>query len=194
MNARAWTGPEQTLALRALVNDAIPRRAEDLNPGIVTAQGFEDIVLPMNLEQRAAFETQGVAMHLEIHPGLHSRPYRDPYLRQELEAHYARVAHADGAPAAVAPADRFDYRSIAADFTIWGWHVAVERPNVEFLNLRGVTCAGLDVQGSGVVTVTRPASCGGGSRTEDLGASPPIDEPAGASAVPAYGATRAITF
>jgi len=70
----------------------------------------------------------------------------------------------------------------------------VEREPIEFLNLRNVTCEGLDLQGTGLVTVTVPASCGTGLGGEttfdvDLGPAWPADEPAGASAIPAYGQT-----
>jgi S-formylglutathione hydrolase FrmB len=194
MNGRAWRAGEQVLHIRGMVNDTIPRRPEDFssNPaGYPTAQAFEDIVLPMNLEMEAAFIGQGVEQDFHIHPGLHSRPYRDPYLRHQLEEHYARLEHG-GNP--IGRPDVFDYRSIAKRFSIWGWRFQIDRKPVEFLNLRNVSCSGLTLQGTGSVTVKIPGQCQTGFEGErtftvDLGPSYPIDEPAGASAAPIYGKT-----
>ena len=91
-------------------------------------------------------------------------------------------------------ADRFDYRTVYRDFSVWGWSFHIVRDPVEFLNLTDVTCSGLTLRGSGTVTVTVPASCGtgvGGSATfpVDLGLSFPIDEPVGVGAQPIYGKT-----
>ncbi|MGH7896759.1 MAG: hypothetical protein ACREQQ_02340 [Candidatus Binatia bacterium] len=55
------------------------------------------------------------------------------------EEHYARLAHADGTGRPLGSPDVFDYRSIANDFSIWGWSFHVEREPVEFLNLRDVS-------------------------------------------------------
>ena len=41
------------------------------------------------------------------------------------------------------------YRTIAPEFSVWGYDVAVERDVREFLDLRKVTAGGFDVQGSG---------------------------------------------
>jgi len=195
MNARASAGGQASLLIRGFVNDAIPRRQEDLtDPG---AQAFEDIVLPMNLAMEAAFTAEQVERHFEIHPGLHSDPYRTPYLRAQIAAQYAHVRHppdalgGTGSPLPLPTA--FDYRSIGTDFTIWGWRFQVERQPIEFLNLRQVSCSGLTLQGTGEVTVTVPSSCsayrGPNPVVVDLGPSFPIDEPAGASALPVYGRT-----
>jgi S-formylglutathione hydrolase FrmB len=199
MNGRAFTGVSQTLHVRGMVNDTIPRRSEDLTSFSPTSVLFEDIVLPMNLEMEVAFLDEGVHQDFEIHPGLHSRPYRDPYLRHQLEEHYAVLQHSDGQGAPKGPPDVFDYRSIRNDFTVWGWSFHVEREPIECLNLRAVSCSGITIQGTGVVTVTVPASCGtgvSGSATfpVDLGGAFPIDEPGGASALPVYGKTVTVAL
>ncbi|MGH7818511.1 MAG: alpha/beta hydrolase [Candidatus Binatia bacterium] len=199
MNARAWSGIRQALHLRAMVNDTIPRRVEDVTAFSPTAVLFEDIVLPMNLEMDLAFRNEGVHHDLEIHPGLHSRPYRDPYLRRQLELHYEELEHPDGSGRPVGAVDEFDYRTISVDFTIWDWRFEVEREPIEFLTLRGVSCQGLTLQGTGRVKVTVAEGCGaglGGDRTftVELGATFPIDEPAGLGAAPIYGETKTITL
>lgn len=189
MNGRAWAGETPSLYIRGFVNDAIARRPEDLRPSYPVQQAFEAIVLPMNIGMDLSFQLAGVAREFEIHPGLHAGVYWNPFIRQHLEAQYARVRHRDGGGAPTPMPTRFDYRTIATDFTIWGWGVQVARGPVEFLTLTDVSCEGLTLRGSGVVTVQVPASCHTKRRavTVDLGPSWPVDEPGGASDVPAYG-------
>jgi len=197
MNARARTAyPDfaQSLHIRGFVNDAIPRRAADFTnvPSYLTAQAFEGIVLPMNLEMEAAFTIEDVPHTFEIHPGIHSGTYWNAYLRKQIEEQYARVRHPDGGGAPPPMPAIFDYRTIAKDFQIWGWSFSVAREPVEFLTLRAVGCLGMQLRGSGLVTVTVPASCGTGfhgsrTLTVDLGTSWPVDEPGGASAYFLYG-------
>lgn len=194
MNARASAGAISSLHVRGFVNDAIPRRAEDIGPSYPVAQTFEAIVLSMNLGMETAFRVQGVEHEFEIHPGLHSDVYWNPFLRTQVAAQYARVRHPDGGGIPPPAPTLFDFRSIATDFEIWGWSFHVDREPVEFLTLRDVSCDGVTLRGTGVVTVTVPSACGTGLNgsaafTVDLGASFPIDEPAGASDVPAYGRT-----
>ena len=196
MNARAGVGDETSLHIRGFVNDAVPRRAEDFaNPAsYLVGQAFEGIVLPMNVEMDLAFELQGVERSFEIHPGIHSGAYWNPFLRTHLEEQHARVRHHDGTGDPPPAPTLFDYRSISTDFEIWGWRFAVAREPVEFLTLRDVSCAGLTLRGSGVVTATAPSACGSGVNgsatfTVDLGPSFPTDEPGGAGAFPLYGRT-----
>lgn len=192
MNARAGADGTPSLHIRGFVNDAIPRRAEDFGASYPVAQAFEIIVLSMNLGMETAFRVQGVERDFEIHPGIHSGVYWNPFLRQQIAAQYARVRHADGTGDPPPAPSLFDFRSISTDFGIWGWHFQVAREPVEFLTLTDVSCDGLTLRGSGVVTVTVPAGCGttldGATTFEvDLGPSWPVDEPGGASDVPAYG-------
>lgn len=51
------------------------------------------------------------------------------------------------------PPVTFRYRSIANDFSVWGYDVHVERAVREFLDLTDVRFDGLTVQGSGQVTI-----------------------------------------
>jgi S-formylglutathione hydrolase FrmB len=192
VNGRASAAGVSSLHIRGFVNDAVPRRLEDIGPSYPISQAFEGIVLPMNLEMDLSFRLAGVEHTFEIHPGLHSGVYWNPFLRAQLAAQYARVRHADGTGSPPPMPTVFDYRTISKDFEIWGWRFSVAREPVEFLMMNDVSCDGLTLRGSGVVTVTVPAACGttlkGRSTFDvDLGPSWPVDEPAGASDVPAYG-------
>jgi hypothetical protein len=162
-NGRAFAADgTPALHLRAFVNDAVSRRSEDLAdpPSYFGAQAFESIVLPMNLEQEQAFDAAGVTRTFEIHPGLHSGVYWNPWLREHLEAQVARL-RPDGDPPP--PATTFDHRSIASSFEVWGWRFDVaERNDPQFLDLTEVSCSGLTLSGTGTVTVTVPASCNTG--------------------------------
>jgi hypothetical protein len=123
-----------------------------------------------------------------------------------MEAQYDRVRHWDGTGSPAPAASVFDYRTVSTAFEVWGWRYAVDREPVEFLTLRGVTCLGLTLQGTGAVTVEVPAACGTGfdpdgprgpapasaSFTVDLGDTYPIDEPLGLGALPVYGAVRTV--
>jgi hypothetical protein len=194
MNGRASAAGVPSLHIRGFVNDAIPRRAEDFGASYPIQQVFEGIVLPMNIGMELAFRLAGVEHTFEIHPGLHSGAYWNPFLRAQIAAQYARVRHADGTGSPPPAPTLFDYRTIAKDFDIWGWQFGVAREPVEFLTINEVSCDGLTLRGSGVVTVTVPASCGtamdGKSTFDvDLGPSWPVDEPAGASDFTIYGAS-----
>jgi hypothetical protein len=186
LNARAGDGAgSQALFIKGFVNDTVPRRPEDVTDPVGIA--FEDIVLPMNLDSEEAFTHPGALRQFDIHPGLLSEVYRGAWMREQLEAQYARVRHWDGSGTPAPAPARFDYRSVATDFTIWGWHLQVERSSVEFLTLTDVSCASVTAQGTGVVVITPPPACNHGPIGLDLGPSAPVDEPANAGAVPVYG-------
>jgi hypothetical protein len=192
MNGRAFAGATQSLFVKGFVNDTVARRPEDATDPVSVL--FEDIVLPMNLDMDAAFTDEGVAREFDIHPGLHSEPYRAVWMREQLEAQYARVRHADGGGTPPPLPTTFDFRSVSSAFDIWGWHVSVAREATEFLTLRNVTCEHVTLQGSGMVTLTPPGRCqsvlhGRRSVTVDLGPSAPVDDPANAGATPVYGRT-----
>jgi S-formylglutathione hydrolase FrmB len=200
-NARAFTAAgEQTLGLRAFVNDTVPRRPEDVQSGgYPTAQAFEDIVLPMNIDQDLAFRDVGAQWTFAIHPGLHGEPYRGVWYRAQLEAQYARVSHADGSGAPRAAPTTYDYRTISRAFSIWGWSFTVDREPIEFVNLTNVTCTSITLQGTGVVAFDVPATCGTGVGgvshvVVDLGPSMPLDEPQGLGATAVYGRTVQIAL
>ncbi|HEX9681662.1 MAG TPA: alpha/beta hydrolase-fold protein [Acidimicrobiales bacterium] len=195
-NARARdAGGEQSVHIKYFVNDAVARRAEDLQ-GNPSAIYFEAILYPTNLHLDELFARHGVERTFDVGPGLHSGTYAVPYFREQLEHQYARLRHRDGSGAPPPAAARFDYRSIEPDFTIWGWHVEVDRAAVEFLYLTDVSCAGMTLRGSGAVRVTPPPACGfGGSVDVDLGPSQATDEPVtGTATSDGYGRTVTVSL
>ena len=179
----------QSLVVHGFSNDAVPRQASDFSnpPGYFGAQAFEAIVLVSNIEQNQAFADAGVQQHYEMHPGIHSDVYWDPYLRGQIEAQYAAMRHPDGGGNPPPLPTAFDYRSTAARFAVWGWRVAVRRTASEFTDLTDVTCAGLTIRGTGDVTVTPPPRCHAAAVTVHLGPGMPTDAPAGTDEAPVYG-------
>jgi S-formylglutathione hydrolase FrmB len=194
-NARARRGGRQSLLIRGFSNDTIPRQPSDFSlPGYLTAQAFEDLVLPTNLELNQAFAAAGVSQHYELHPGIHSDTYWNPWLRAQVAAQYARLRHRDGTGRPPPYPTTFDYLSGAASFTVWGWHVRARRPVAEMLRLTDVSCHGFTVHGTGRVTIITPPRCGKRTLTLNLGPSLPTSEIAGADALPGYGRTVRVTL
>lgn len=204
------------LHLRFFTNDAVPRSPSDFaDPrSYAGAQALEAIVLPMNLEMRAALVQHGHPNDFEVHEGLHAGSYWDPHIRRQLEEQYARVSR-PGAPLPPSAPESFDFRSISKEFGVWGWNVAVEREPVEFVTLWDVSRDGLTITGSGRVRITLPPLGATGAAVDsgrpfssiefdadgfvrsievDLGPSGPTDEHAGASGVPGAGRTARISL
>ena len=179
----------QALVVRGFSNDAVPRQASDFAdpPGYFGAQAFEAIVLASNEEQNQAFADAGVQQHYEMHPGIHSDAYWNPWLRGQLEAQYAALRHPDGGGDPPPMPSTFDYRSGDAQFAVWGWRFTAKRSASEFTDLTDVTCAGLTIRGTGDVTVVPPRRCHAASVTVHLGPGMPTDAPAGADEAPVYG-------
>jgi hypothetical protein len=179
----------QSLVVHGFSNDAAPRQPSDFAnpPGYFGAQAFEAIVLDSNIEQNKAFADAGVQQHYEMHPGIHSDAYWNPWLRGQIEAQYAAMRHPDGGGNPPPLPATFDYRSTASRFSVWGWQLAVQRPTSEFTDLTGVTCSGLTIRGTGKITVTPPLHCHAAPVTVNLGPSMPTDAPAGADEATVYG-------
>ena len=188
--------PTQSLVVQGFSNDAVPRQASDFSnpPGYFGAQAFETIVLVSNIEQNQAFADADVQQHYEMHPGIHSDVYWNPYLRGQLEAQYAAMRHPGGGGNPPPLPITFAYRSNAAEFEVWGWRFKVQRPATEFTDLTDVTCAGLTIRGTGDVTITPPKRCHAAPATVHLGPGMPTDAPAGADEAPAYGNVVHITL
>ena len=189
MNALASARGRPSFGIDGFWNDMVARRSSDTG-----GTAFEVLVFPMNVDMEEAFAAQGVAHTSAIHQGNHSDVYRNAWFRGLEEFAWARLQHPDlkGTPPPW-PAT-FSYRSIRNAFTIWGWTFTVQRPSVEFLTLRSVSCNGLSLQGTGTVTVTVPDRChtglhGARTFSVDLGPPSPIDDPAAAGAVPVDGTT-----
>ena len=200
-NARAYAADgTQANHLKHWVNDAIPRRAEDLSelPTDFMQQVYETVLYPSDLYLEHVFDRYGVQRTFDVGPGQHGYPYQSPYFREQLAAQYAHLQHADGKGHPMPDPVVFDYRTVRTDFPIWGWQFKVrQRPAVEFLNLTNVSCDGLTLRGTGKVTVTVATSCGTGvdghrTFTVDLGPGWPIDEPGGAGTSHIYGKTKTV--
>lgn len=200
-NAKATADGQQVLKLRITVNDGVPRRVEDAtDPYTPIAAGLE-LALSTTPGSFMHHEAQrlGVTHDFLVAPGVHSHPYWKPFMRETIESLYSQVQDWDG-HGHVAPApDTFDYRTIAKEFSVWGWGFSIERTPEEFLNLTKVTCSGLTLRGSGVVTITVPAACRTGRNgtnvvTVDLGPSMPVNEPHGVGSSASYGQVRTVAL
>jgi hypothetical protein len=112
---------------------------------------LEAYLLPTNDSFAAALGAAGVDHRYEAYPagGHNWYHWHDGFSRAwpEMQALFDR--------ASVPPAS-FRYRSIEPRFSVWGWDVAVDRPDTEFLHLRDASATGLTLEGRGVVTVTTP--------------------------------------
>lgn len=202
MNGRAVTATgSQMLGIDGFVNDMVPEQAVSGDPGAlgndVSSEPFENIVFPMNVDMELAFAAQGVTNTFAVHQGNHTDAYRNAWFRGLEEYAWARLAHGPTATATDDEPATFDYRTISTSFSVWGWRFAVARTPVEFIDLRGVSCQGLTLQGTGLVTVTVPPACGTGldgrpTFTVDLGPDQATDEPLGLSATPLYGRTVSV--
>jgi S-formylglutathione hydrolase FrmB len=181
--------PAQAIVVHGFSNDAVPRQPSDFAspPGYLGAQAFEAIVRASNIEQNQAFADASVQQRYELHPGIHSDAYWNPWLREQMEAQFAAMRHPDDSGHPPPTPVTFDYRSTASRFAVWGWHFAVKRPVSEFVNLTGVTCGGLTIRGTGTVTVTPPPRCHSEPATVNLGAGMPTDAPAGVDETSFYG-------
>jgi S-formylglutathione hydrolase FrmB len=81
-------------------------------------------------------------------PGGHDWPYWQRDLRETLPAIMATFAHP---PAAPSP---FTFTAAEPSFDIYGWHVAIDRPALEFGRLENASRDGFTLVGSGTGTVT----------------------------------------
>jgi S-formylglutathione hydrolase FrmB len=82
--------------------------------------------------------------------GGHAWPYWQRDLRETVPDIMRTFAHP---PAAPSP---FDYRSIEPSYRVYGWRVAVDRPALEFSELRNASRRGFSLLGSGSATVATP--------------------------------------
>jgi S-formylglutathione hydrolase FrmB len=193
-NARAYRDKVQALHIKYFVNDAIPRRVEDFTVENPIQIAFEVLLSPTNRVLETTFDRFGVERTFHMGPGTHSGSYSRAYHREQLEAQYANLRHWDGTGSPRPNPEVFDYRTSRSQFEIWNWKFSVAREPVEFLNLTDVSCNGLTLRGTGVVTVSVPETCEtgvDGKRTfdVDLGPTQPVSEPQAAGSSQAYGRT-----
>jgi S-formylglutathione hydrolase FrmB len=95
-------------------------------------------------------------------PGGHAWYYWQRDLRQLVPALQRVFAAPPRRPA------RFDYLTIDPDFQVYGWHVAITRPALEFAELRNAGRGGFDLRGSGTASVTTGRVARPGSTVEAL--------------------------
>ena len=83
-------------------------------------------------------------------PGGHAWYYWQRDLRQLMPALTKTFSHPPAAPR------RITYKTIQPVYDVFGWHVAIKRPALEFSELRDADRGGFAVTGSGSATVTTP--------------------------------------
>jgi hypothetical protein len=83
--------------------------------------------------------------------GGHAWFYWQRDLKESLPDIMQTFAHPPAAP------KRWDYKSIDATYSVWGWAVKIDRPALEFSELRGVNKGGFALSGSGSGAVTTGA-------------------------------------
>ncbi len=140
---------------------------------------FEQIFVPANRQftdrLRAIRGPEDGILEYREGEGAHAWRWWSLWLRERhLPFLLARLADPrpadDSTPPPPAPPASFRYRSVAASFAVWGYHVAVERRVREFLDLRDVAADGLVVQGSGRATVHTAPRYAAGETYEISGA------------------------
>lgn len=126
---------------------------------------FEQIFVPANREFASALAAlrgpdDGTYEYREGE-GAHAWNWWSLWLRERhLPFFLARLADprpVDVPAGAPTPRPGFNYRSIASQFSVWGYDVSVARPVREFLELRDVTAGGFTVQGSGTAVIRTAA-------------------------------------
>jgi S-formylglutathione hydrolase FrmB len=84
-------------------------------------------------------------------PGGHAWPYWQRDLKETLPDIMATFAHPP------APPSPFTFTAIEPTYDVYGWHVAIDRPPLEFSRLEGASRHGFTVAGSGSATVVTPS-------------------------------------
>ncbi len=196
-NALAVGTEPQPLYIYRSINDAIPWPNSPPGTAIGGASG-EALAIIEGIPLTAVFDIEQVDEVFHVHPGTHTQWW--PYYRDILDGLYARLRHWDGGGDPAPPPASFNYRTVDPAFSIWGWHGQLSPVAPGFLNLRSVSCNGFTVQGSGVLTMTVPASChtglaGQATFSVDLGQTTPLDDMVGlAGNTAAYGHTKSVTL
>jgi S-formylglutathione hydrolase FrmB len=151
-----WRGhnpPDLAVNLRGL---ALGLYTGDGQPGGPLGGGAPDIIElgahDMSAHVHARLRALGIP-HVwdDYGPGSHTWPYWARDLRRALPWMLRRFAHPAASPA------RVTYTSTERAYRVYGWRVALRRPNVEFSTLRGAGRRGFTLTGSGLATVATPA-------------------------------------
>ena len=133
----------RSLALRLTTGTGVPCAGD-----AATAAFTEAGVAAMATGFELALTKAVVPHELEIRPcGTHEWHYWEADLGHWLPPLMAIFAEERAAPAV------FDYRTTEPTADVWGWSFTAHRPATEFLDLKGVSTAGLTAVGSGLVDV-----------------------------------------
>jgi S-formylglutathione hydrolase FrmB len=108
------------------------------------------VILPESISLHDTLNTMGIAHTWQQYGwGCHSVAH----FGQEISDTLPGFIAAFGTPAP----SSFDYRSIQASFSVYGWSIVADPARaLEFLALDGVSGAGLTVSGSGTTVITTP--------------------------------------
>ena len=134
--------------------------SSDLTVDLCATLAVDAAFLPANrtfVEKLRTVQHVGALEYRETE-GSHAWRWWTPWLRERhLPFLLARLADpmasSSPAPTTVVPAS-FRYRTIASQFSVWGYDVAVHRSVREFLDLIEVRADGVRVQGSGTALIT----------------------------------------
>lgn len=133
--------------------------SSDLTSDLCARWGFEQAFRLDNQAFRDELERHGHANYeYRETEGAHAWTWWSMWFRERhLPYFLARLSPPElqSSPLNASPVpDAFRYRSIATNFSVWGYDVAVTRPEREFLDLTDVGVNGLHVKGTGAVTIT----------------------------------------
>ena len=136
--------------LYAGAGDGTPASAEEAaaaGPALPPQMVIENQIRSMNDSFVGELAALGIQILYRPHAGIHTRAH----WRDDIRSAWPRLIRAMGAAAP----DAFDYRSAAADFSIWGWTFRADpRRAPEFLDVTAASTRGVTLTGSGTQRVT----------------------------------------
>ena len=123
------------------------------------ADGIEQVVHSASSSLHDRLRLLRIGHVWEDHgPGEHTWPYWRRDLRRTLPQLMHSFARPPARPAAVT------HRAVEPAYEVFGWRVRLQRPALEFSELRDATRNGFTVRGSGTATVTTPRHYRPGAR------------------------------
>lgn len=125
----------------------------DTTPADDAGGSIEAAVYEDNLDFHQRLEQLGITptVYDPYGPGTHSWPYWDRDLDWSIGPLMADFAHPAPDPTS------FSFQAADADYSIYGWSVAIHRDAQEFSTLAGNGADGFTLAGSGTAVVTTPA-------------------------------------
>ena len=111
----------------------------------------EIIVHRQNVELHQQLLAENVPHHWDDHgAGAHKWPTWQEDLSEALLGLVTVFSNPPGTPSPVS------FKAIEPDYRVFGWHVVLERPVLEFSTLANADTHGFTLSGSGIATVTTP--------------------------------------